>query len=190
MRPFVSELVGSVRQRAPAMLALLTVAAGLEIGSRSFAGPLPAAALLLLALALAARLDEAGAAAIAAVLVAKGLDPGLAVAVLAFGPLTRTGLTRALSARGRLRGAVALAIECAAAAIAARLLSVWGVLTGAPAAAEQVLQSAGAGLGAQVAASPLAAACAFVLAALALATLWSVGVRGWFAPLRHGPGVV
>jgi hypothetical protein len=26
-----------------------------------------------------------------------------------------------------------------------------------------------------------------VLVAIALATLWAAGVRGWFAPLRHGP---
>ena len=26
-----------------------------------------------------------------------------------------------------------------------------------------------------------------LLFAIALATLWTAGVRGWFAPLRHGP---
>ena len=190
MRSWTGELVGSVRQRAPPMLALLMVAAGLEIGCRSFPTSLPAAAMLLLALVLSARLDEAGAVAIAAVLVGKGLDPGLAVAGLAFGPLTRAALARAVSARGRMRGAVALAIECAAAAVAARLLSATGVLAGAPAVAEQALQPARAAFGEQLAASPLGAASALVLVALALATLWSAGVRGWFAPLRHGPSAI
>ena len=34
--------------------------------------------------------------------------------------------------------------------------------------------------------SPLGAASAAGLLALIFATLWKAGVRGWFAPLRHG----
>jgi hypothetical protein len=143
---------------------------------------------LLLLLAFAARLDEAGAVAVAAVFVRKGLDPGLAVALLALGPLTRAALLRTLAARGRLLGAAALILQCAVALAAGRLLSVSGVLAGAPAAAEQGLSGVRGALAGQVAASPLEAAAAVVLVALALATLWSAGARGWFAPLRHGPG--
>ena len=187
-RPPAVELIASIRERAPAVLTLLMVAAGVEFSTSSFpTSPVPAAALLLL-LAFAARLDEAGAVAVAAVLVRKGLDPGLAVALLALGPLTRAPLLRRFAARGRLLGAAALIIQGAVALGAGRLLSVSGVLAGAPAAAEQGLSGVRGALAGQVAASPLAAAAAFVLAALALATLWSAGARGWFAPLRHGPG--
>ena len=42
-------------------------------------------------------------------------------------------------------------------------------------------------LRAQAVASPFAAASAAVLVLAALATLWTAGARGWFAPLRHGP---
>jgi hypothetical protein len=37
----------------------------------------------------------------------------------------------------------------------------------------------------QVASAPLAVACLAALALLALWMMWSTGVRGWFAPLRH-----
>ena len=39
---------------------------------------------------------------------------------------------------------------------------------------------------AQIAASPFGAVSAAMLIAIALATLWREGARGWFAPLRHG----
>jgi hypothetical protein len=189
-RPVSAELVAIVRQRAPPILALLMVAAALEICGGSLPGSLHAAAALLLVLGLCARLDEAGAVAVAAVLVRQGLDPGLAVAFLAFGPLTRAALVRALGARGRLRGAATLAIECAVAAAAARLLSVSGLLGGAAAVAEQALEAERTPVAEQIASTPLGAGAALVLVALALATLWSAGVRGWFAPLRHGPRAV
>ena len=83
--------------------------------------------------------------------------------------------------------AVALTIQCAVALATGRLLSVSGVLAGVPAAAEQALSGVRGALAGQLAASPLAAASSVVLVALALATLWSAGARGWFAPLRHGP---
>jgi hypothetical protein len=169
------------------MLALLMAAAGLEMSTSSFPRSFLAAGALLVVVAFSARLDEAGAAAIAAVLVRKGLDPGLAVALLAFGPLTRAGLVRSFAEKGRRLGAAALAIECAVALAAGRLLSLWGVLAGAPAAAEQALDVVRGALAGQVAESPLGAASALVLLGVALATLWSSGVRGWFAPLRHGP---
>jgi len=187
-RPATSEFVAWVRQRGPAMLALLMVAAGLEVSMRSFPSAVLPALALLLAVALAARLDEAGAIAVAAVLVRKGLDPGLAVALLAFGPLTRAALVRVFAAKGRLRGAAALAIECAVAAAAGRLLS--GLLGGAPAAAEQSFHAVHEALAQQVAGAPVGAVSALVLVALALGTLWSAGARGWFAPLRHGPRAV
>src|SRR6266481_1407015 len=139
----------------------------------------------LLLLVLSARLDEAGAVAVAAVLVHKGLDPGLAVALLALGPVTRAPLLPTLAAKGRMLAAAALAVEGAVALAADRLLSLWGVLAGAPAVADQILRPARASLSAQVLASPLGALSALVLVAVALVTLWSAGARGWFAPLRH-----
>jgi hypothetical protein len=186
-RPTAAELVALVRERAPAMLALLMVAAGLEVSTRSFPTSFAAAGALLLVVALAARLDEVGGVAVAAVLVRKGLDPGIAIALLALGPLTRAAVVRALAAKGRLAAAAALAVECAVAVLSGRLLSHWGALAGAPGAADQALHLVRGELGDQVAASPIAAAAALILLALAIATLWSVGVRGWFAPLRHGP---
>ena len=172
------------------MLALLMVAAGLQVSMPAFPGAVLPALGLLLGLVLAARLDETGAVAIAAVLVRKGLDPGLAVALLAFGPLTRAALVRVFAAKGRVRGAIALAIECGVAAAAGRLLSVSGLLALSPAVAGQAFQSLQVPLRQQISASPVAAASACVLIALALGTLWSAGARGWFAPLRHGPRTV
>ena len=64
------------------------------------------------------------------------------------------------------------------------------LLAGAQLAARQALQAVHAALGAQALASPFGAAAALVLVAMAVATLWSEGVRGWFAPLRHGPRAV
>ena len=143
----------------------------------------------ILLLVLSARLDEAGGAAIAAVLVHKGLDAGLAAALLALGPLTRGAFLRALGTRGRLAGAATVAVEAALALAAARLLSLSGWLAGAPVAADQLLRASRAALLPQAVASPFAAVSALVLLALALSTLWSAGARGWFAPLRHGPRV-
>jgi zinc transporter ZupT len=186
-RPVGGELVAAVGARGPAMLALLVAAAALELSSSAFpASRIPGGTLLLL-LVLCARLDEAGAVAVAAVLVHKGLDPGLAVGLLALGPATRLPLVPTAGARGRMLAAVVLAVEGAVALAAGRLLSLWGVLAGAHAVADQILRPARAALSAQVLASPLGAVSALVLVAVALATLWSTGARGWFAPLRHGP---
>jgi len=186
-RPIAGELVASVGARGPAMLALLLAAAALELSAQEFPASRLAGGTLLFLLVLSARLDEAGAVAVAAVLVHKGLDPGLAVALLALGPITRAPLVPALGARGRMLAAAALAVEGAAAFAAGRLLSLWGVLAGAPAVVDQVLRPARAALSAQVLASPFGAVSSLVLLGVALATLWSAGARGWFAPLRHGP---
>ena len=186
-RPIAGELVASVGKRGPAMLALLLAAAALELSSNEFPASRIAGGTLLVLLVLSARLDEAGAVAVAAVLVHKGLDPGLAVALLALGPVTRAPLVSTPGAKGRMLAAAALAVEGAVALAAGRLLSLWGGLAGAPAVADQILRAARAALSAQVVASPFGAVSAFVLLGVALATLWSSGARGWFAPLRHGP---
>ncbi len=186
--PFAAELVSIVRRRAPPLLALLMAAAGLEVSAETFPGSLPAVAALALAIVLAARLDEAGAVAVAAVLVHKGIDPGIAVALLVFGPLTRAAVVRAL---GRpARASAALTLGCAATLGVGKALSTSGALAPAQAAASRALEGVRGAIGAQAIASPFAAAAALVLLALALLTLWSEGVRGWFAPLRHGPRAV
>jgi hypothetical protein len=164
-------LIGGIRDRAPALLALLVVAAGLEVSASPPDLHSATGWLLLAALALCSRLDEAGAVAVAGVLVHKGLDPAFAVALLALGPATRAAPLRAL-----LSAAVALA--------AGWLLSFSRLLAGAGRAAFQDVHEP---IAAQLAGSPLAAVAAAVLVALALGTLWTAGVRGWFAPLRHGP---
>src|SRR5256885_397734 len=76
-----------VRERLPRLLTLLLVAAGLEVSSRSLPPGFGPEAALAIALLIAARLDMAGAVAIAAVLVRKGFDPGMAVALVAIGPM-------------------------------------------------------------------------------------------------------
>jgi len=170
-------LLQEARERAPPIFALFIAAAGLEVTVSSFPSDWPSAIALVAAVALAARLDEAGAVAVAAVLVGKGLDPAPAVALLAIGPLMR---------RGSARRTVALLLGAAALAAAAAL-SFLGALSSAPAAARQVLARVRETFPAQVWSSPVGAASAVVLLALALATLWSAGARGWFTPLRHDP---
>src|SRR5438309_762977 len=186
-RPVGLELVAAVRERAPALLTLVVVAAVLEVSARAFPTSFVPAAALLLLVAFCARLDEAGAVVVAAVLVRKGLDPGIAIALLACGPLTRAAMVRILGGRGRGAAAAAVVLECVGAIVAGRLLSLSGALTAMPAVANQALRGVREPLAVQLASSPLAAAAAVVLVALAIATLWSEGVRGWFAPLRHGP---
>ena len=186
-RPVGAEMLAAVRARAPALLTLLMAASGLEVSTRAFPGNLVPAAALVAIVALAARLDEAGAAAVAAVLVRKGLDPGIAIALLAIGPLTRIGFIRAVVEGRRLAGTAILAGEGAAALIVGWLLSFSGALAAAPAAADQAMRGIRDSLGMQAASSPFGAAAGLILVGLAIATLWSQGVRGWFAPLRHGP---
>ena len=184
-----AEILAAVRARAPALLTLLMAAAGLEVSTRAFPRELVPAAALVAIVALAARLDEAGAAAVAAVLVRKGLDPGIAIALLAIGPLTRTGFIRALMER-RVAAAALVATRAAAALVAGWLLSISGALAAAPAAVDHAMRGVRDPLGVQAASSPFGAAAGLILVGLAIATLWSQGVRGWFAPLRHGPRAV
>jgi hypothetical protein len=167
----LQELVGAVRRRAPPLLALLFVAAGLEVASSPFPTAIVPLLPLTIGLVLCARLDEAGAVAVAAVMVHKGLDPGIAVVVLAIGPWTRR-----FSVRTAIVGSVSI-------------VALWrsGFLDRAAVAAQAALGAARDPIGAQAARSPLGAASAVVLVAIALGTLWTAGVRGWFAPLRHGP---
>jgi hypothetical protein len=166
-----------VRLRAPSLLALLVVAAGLEVSTPVFPAHVVPATALAVGLLLCARLDEAGAVAVAAVLVRKGMDPSLALALLVAGPFTRRAL---MKLRTWLLPAAALV-----ALAAGRVLS--GVLAQAQPAAAHALAAVRDSTAAQAAASPLGAASTAVLIAIALATLWTAGVRGWFAPLRHGP---
>ena len=98
-------------------------------------------------------------------------------------------MARALARRPGIAAAV-LVVECVVALGAGKLLSSSGVLAGAQVVASSALHDVRDAFGAQASASPLGTAAAFILVALALATLWSEGVRGWFAPLRHGPRAV
>jgi hypothetical protein len=167
------EVLDTVAERGPPMLALLVIAAGLDVAVLSVPMRSAEGVLLLAGVALAARLDPAGAVAVAAVLVRKGLDPGLTVAMLAIGPGTR-----AFAAAEPPRRAGAFVFACVAVA-AGWLLSRSGFLAGRALAPER------SSVAEQLAASPFAAISAAILLALALATLWNAGVRGWFAPLRH-----
>src|SRR2546428_360639 len=117
-RPVGLELVAAVRERAPALLTLVVVAAVLEVSARAFPTSFVPAAALLLLVAFCARLDDAGAVVVAAVLVRKGLDPGIAIALLACGPLTRAALVRILGRRGRGAAAAAMVLGCVGAIVA------------------------------------------------------------------------
>jgi hypothetical protein len=167
------EVFDAVAERGPPVLALLVLAAGLDVAVASVPMRSAEGVLMLAAVALAARLDLAGAVAVAAVLVRKGLDPGLTIAMLAIGPATR-----AFAAAEPPRRAGALVFACVALAVG-WLLSRSGVIAGA------ALAPARSPVAEQLAASPFAAISAAILLALALVTLWNAGVRGWFAPLRH-----
>ena len=173
----LQELIDSVRLRAPSLLALLVVAAGLEVSTPSFPAQLLPAAALGVGLLLCARLDEAGAVVVAAVLVRKGMDPGVALSLLVIGPFTRRALATLRIWLLPVAAVVALA--------AGRALS--ALLANAQPVAAHALAAVRDATTAQAAAAPLGAASAAVLVAIALATLWTAGVRGWFAPLRHGP---
>lgn len=173
------ELLAGMRQRGPALLFLSIAAAGLSVTTHPFPAEWAPAAGLMLGLALAARLDEAGGVLIAGVLVERGLDPGIAIALLASGPATRSASLRFL--RLRILGVAGLAIG------AGWGLSRTGALSSAPIAAEQALAGLHTSLRDQALASPLGAASCAVLLAIAAMTLWNAGARGWFVPLRHRP---
>ena len=119
-------------------------------------------------LAVAARLDEAGAVAIAAILVRHGMHPAFAVIVMIIGTtLRRFSLQRWLAASAAALGAFWLS----AAPRGPVIFDLFALRDP---------------VSAQVSASPAGAASAAVLIAMVLTTLWREGARGWFAPLRHG----
>jgi hypothetical protein len=159
---------------------LVLVAAGLEVSTRSLPTGLAPEAALAIALLIAARLDMAGAVAIAAVLVRKGFDPGMAVALVALGPMLSAAVRHAATRR---RAAIAIVLFVAA-------LFGSDLLQNARVAADRAFVALHDSLPAQARGSPLGAASAAVLIVLALRTLWTAGARGWFAPLRHGPNPV
>ena len=188
--PVLPALLGSIRQQSPPQLLLLIVAAGFAVSTGAGLSGVSAQVVLALALLFAARLDAAGAVVLAAVLVHEGFDPGLAVGLVALGAGTRGALASlrvagSEDARPTRRGgaAVRLALFTALALAAPLLSGLWG---SAHPAVGRALAAARGPLPAQLLSSPLGVASAAVLVALALATLWEAGVRGWFAPLRHG----
>jgi hypothetical protein len=186
-RGVLPELLAEMRQRAPPLLALLMVAAGLEVTTSSLPSGMVPSVVLALALLLAARLDDAGSVVVAAVLVRKGFDPGLAVALVALGPSIRPASIRALAARFRVNGVAALFLLALVVLGAAWVISISGALVHAKPAADGAFAVLRDPLPAQSAAAPLGAASAVLLIGIGLTTLWTAGVRGWFAPLRHGP---
>ena len=186
-QPVLAELVADFRRRAPPLLTLLIVAAGLEVSTQVFPSALLARAVLGFLLLLAARLDEAGAVGIAAVFVHKGFDPGIAVALIALGPMTRASLLRPLAAKSPLAAAADLTLFAAFAFVAGASITASGLSARAHPAVDAAFAALRDPIAAQAAASPLGAASAAVLIAVALATVWMAGARGWFAPLRHGP---
>lgn len=162
------ELRADAARRAPWLLLALGCAAAIAVLTPAPLPHEPWAVGLVLLIPLAARLDVAGAALLAAALGSKGLGPGLAVALVAGGAL----LHRRPWQVARL-GAAGATVACAAvAALGERFLAPAAALSLAP-------------VREQLRAHPAAAAAAVLLLALLASTVWSAGVRGWFAPLRH-----
>jgi hypothetical protein len=158
--------VEAVREHGPRIFLLLVAAAAIETSfERLPVAPLSQAGVVL-ALALAARLDEAGAVAVAAALLHKGLPAPAVLAALALGPLVRRQ-------PDKLRLILSGAVVGAAA---------WtGLLVSKPV----VAWDSRSPMGEMLSASPIGAAAAAVILLLALRSLWMQGARGWFSPLRH-----
>jgi hypothetical protein len=164
--------------RAPPVLALFLLAAGID--ALAPAGFFASLAPILVALGLAAfaQASASGAALVGAALVHRGLPATLAVPFLALGslPVARIAVARAaaLAAGGVL---VALAAGKALSATAFPDLAVRAAVASFAAAQKPVR--------AQIASSPFEASCLVVVLALGLAMIYRKGVRGWFLPLRH-----
>ncbi|HEX4386872.1 MAG TPA: hypothetical protein VH083_28150 [Myxococcales bacterium] len=161
-------LIDCVRERAPRLLLLLLSAAAVEASLTHLPDSPLAIAGMLLGIFIAARLDEAGAVAVASSLLHKGLPPAAVLAALAAGPL--------------LRGPydwrrIALSFALVAGAAVSRLLP-----------QVQAGWDSRAPLLQQLSSSPLGACAAAILVVLALRSLWTQGARGWFSPLRHREG--
>ena len=138
-------------------------------------------ALVAASIAVAARASASGAALLACALVHRGLPAGLALPFLALGAVP---FRRASAVRSFLVAVPAVAGALAVGAALQRL----PLLRGAARTAASVLARAKDPVAVQLAAAPVATACAAFLVALALALALRSGVRGWFAPFRHADG--
>jgi hypothetical protein len=173
------QLRADLTTRGPWLLALLFVAGAVDtLSPAGWFGHLSAPGLLVVAVALAfsAWGSASGGALLAAAVVHRGLPAALAVAFLALAPF---------AGRLRVRGAIASVAALAVALLTGEAIARAALVAGA----ERVAASAFAGenvpAARQLAAAPLAVACLVALSVLALWMMWSTGVRGWFAPLRH-----
>ena len=177
-------LVVDLARRAPWLVVLLVVAAGVDAlappGWFRAVGP---AGLVLVCASLAAssRASASGAALLLCALVHRGFSVGLALPFLALGVLP---LRRAQAARSVLLAVLLFPLALAAGAGLERL----PFLRGSASFAAAVLERAQLPLGAQLASAPAATACTALLVLLALALALRSGVRGWFAPFRHADG--
>lgn len=176
-----ARLADELAPRGPWLAILLVLAGSVQIlaPARWFAD-LGASGLLLIAVLLgaAAQASASGAVLVACALVHRGLPAELAVPFLSLGalPVRRTPLLRSL---------LGAALGIAAALAAGALLTRTGLLRSAAQVASQVFARAADPFVVQVASAPLAAACAALVVAIAVALAFRSGVRGWFAPLRH-----
>jgi len=177
-------LAEELARRGPWLVALLFLAASVEVLSppRWFAMLGPVGVVVVGAsLAVAGRGSASGAALLACALVHRGLPVGMALPFLALGALP---LRRASAAASALVAVPAFAVALAAGAALDRL----PFLRGAARTAASVLARADRPVVEQLAAAPVATACAALLVAIALALALRSGVRGWFAPFRHADG--
>jgi hypothetical protein len=184
-RPAARASIGEeLARRGPWILALLVLAAALYVLAppRSFTES-GAAGLVLVGACIAAatRATLSGAAILACAAVARGFSAGTAVALLALAPLA---IRRTSAARTAAVALPAFALALAAGAALDRT----ALLRDAAGIASSVFAGDGSPVLRQLATAPVPTACAAILVALALASAFRSGVRGWCAPFRHADG--
>lgn len=180
--PRAIPLHGELTRRGPWLVVLLFLAAAVVVlAPPDWFGQLGPLGTVLVAasITLAARASASGGAMLVCSLVHGGLPCGLALPFLALGAVRIRHLSPA-------RRTVAAAAGFCAALVAGVALQRLPALRASTRMVDAVLARAHDPVPSQLAAAPAAAACAVLLSALAVALAFRSGVRGWFAPFRHG----
>ena len=180
-RDVVGELRPDLTGRGPWLLALLALAASVDVLAPAdwFVDlGMPGLVILAAALAFSARASASGGALLAAALVHRGMPAELAVSFLALSAFA--GRRRPI-----WRWAAAAAGGFGVSLLAAAALGRIGLLRGAAAHATSAFAGSELPAAVQLTRAPFATACLVALGATALWMMWGTGVRGWFAPLRH-----
>lgn len=165
------------------LIAAAYVQATLGDGSLGALLPYPLELLAVTAIAVPSYVCAASATPLAAVLVAKGMSPGVALVGLLLGPATNLATVGFLRASYGARGALA--------GIAALVLAAWGLAIGIDAFGLATVSGAAQAVEEHAHGWPTIAAAALLALAL-LRSIWRAGLRAWLASLGEafGPGKV